>query len=272
MITRFFNWSNTAGDRSRPVAQNYSMVPRCQGLEGGHLDNFSVSKALRVDQFTALKGGLVVSCQAPTGTAIDTPAFISAQAQTVVQAGAIGIRAQGIENVRAIKKLVDVPVIGLVKRYLDTSAVYITPLLDDVLELEQAGAEIVAIDATQRLRPNGVTFERFMEQIREKTDLAILADVDSIESALLAQSLGCDAIATTLSGYTEIAAPELPNIELVAELAAQLKIPVVAEGGYHKREQVAQAFKVGAWTVCVGTAITNPYLLTQHFVNGILES
>jgi len=248
------------------------MVPTCQGLEGGHLDNFSVSKALRVDQFTALKGGLVVSCQAPTGTAIDTPAFISAQAQTVIQAGAIGIRAQGIENVRAIKKLVDVPVIGLVKRYLDTSAVYITPLLDDVLELEQAGAEIVAIDATQRLRPNGVTFEKFMEQIREKTDVAILADVDSIESALLAQSLGCDAIATTLSGYTEIAAPELPNLKLVAELVAKLKIPVVAEGGYHEREQVAQAFKVGAWTVCVGTAITNPYLLTQHFVNGILES
>jgi putative N-acetylmannosamine-6-phosphate epimerase len=111
-----------------------------------------------------------------------------------------------------------------------------------------------------------------MEQIREKTDVAILADVDSIESALLAQSLGCDAIATTLSGYTEIAAPELPNLKLVAELVAKLKIPVVAEGGYHEREQVAQAFKVGAWTVCVGTAITNPYLLTKHFVNGILES
>jgi len=248
------------------------MVPRCQGLKGGSLDNVSVSKALRLDHFAALKGGLVVSCQVPTGTAIDTPAFISAQAQTVVQAGAVGIRAQGVENVRAVKKLVDVPVIGLVKRYLDTSAVYITPLLDDVLDLVQAGVEIVAIDATKRLRPNGVTLEKFMEQIREKTDVAILADVDSIESALLAQSLGCDAVATTLSGYTEIAAPELPNIELVAELAAQLKIPVVAEGGYHEQEQVVQALKFGAWTVCVGTAITNPYLLTQHFVNGILKS
>jgi N-acylglucosamine-6-phosphate 2-epimerase len=155
---------------------------------------------------------------------------------------------------------------------LDTSAVYITPLLDDVLDLVQAGVEIVAIDATKRLRPNGITLEKFMEQIREKTDVAILADVDSIESALLAQSLGCDAVATTLSGYTEIAAPELPNIELVAELAAQLKIPVVAEGGYHEQEQVVQALKFGAWTVCVGTAITNPYLLTQHFVNGILKS
>ena len=248
------------------------MVPRCQGLEGVSLENVSESKVLGLDQFTALRGGLVVSCQVPTGTAIDTPAFISAQAQTVVQAGAVGIRAQGVENVRAVKKLMNVPVIGLVKRYLDTSPVYITPLLSDVLELEQAGAEIVAVDATQRLRPDGLTFEKFMEQIREKTDVAILADVDSLESALLAESLGCDAVATTLSGYTEIAAPELPNIELVAELAAQLKIPVVAEGGYHKREQVTQAFKVGAWTVCVGTAITNPYLLTQHFVNAILES
>jgi len=193
------------------------MVPTCQGLKGGSLDNVSVSKALGLDQFTALKGGLVVSCQVPTGTAIDTPAFISAQAQTVVQAGAVGIRAQGVENVRAVKKLVDVPVIGLVKRYLDTSPIY-------------------------------------------------------IESALLAESLGCDAVATTLSGYTEIAAPELPNLDLVAKLVAKLKIPVVAEGGYHQREQVVQALKAGAWTVCVGTAITNPFLLTQHFVSGILES
>lgn len=248
------------------------MVPTCQGLKGGSLDNVSVSKALGLDQFTALKGGLVVSCQVPTGTAIDTPAFISAQAQTVVQAGAVGIRAQGIENVRAVKKLVDVPVIGLVKRYLDTSPIYITPLLSDVLELEQAGAEIVAVDATQRLRPDGLNFEKFMKQLREETDVAILADVDSLDSALLAESLGCAAVATTLSGYTEIAAPELPNLDLVAKLVAKLKIPVVAEGGYHQREQVVQALKAGAWTVCVGTAITNPFLLTQHFVSGILES
>jgi len=248
------------------------MVPTCQGLKGGSLDNVSVSKSLGLDQFTALKGGLVVSCQVPTGTAIDTPAFISAQAQTVVQAGAVGIRAQGVENVRAVKKLVDVPVIGLVKRYLDTSPIYITPLLSDVLELEQAGAEIVAVDATQRRRPDGLTFEKFIEQIREKTDIAILADVDSLESALSAESLGCDAVATTLSGYTETAAPELPNLDLVAKLVAKLKIPVVAEGGYHQREQVVQALKAGAWTVCVGTAITNPFLLTQHFVSGILES
>ncbi|MBM3711777.1 MAG: putative N-acetylmannosamine-6-phosphate 2-epimerase, partial [Actinobacteria bacterium] len=179
------------------------MVPTCQGLKGGSLDNVSVSKALGLDQFTALKGGLVVSCQVPPGTAIDTPAFISAQAQTVVQAGAVGIRAQGVENVRAVKKLVDVPVIGLVKRYLDASPIYITPLLSDVLELEQAGAEIVAVDATQRLRPDGLNFEKFLKQIREESDVAILADVDSLESALLAESLGCDAVATTLSGYTE---------------------------------------------------------------------
>ena len=71
--------------------------------------------------FAPLKGGLVVSCQVPDGTAIDTPEFIAAQALTVIQAGAIGIRAQGISNVTEISRVARVPIIGLVKRYLNTT-------------------------------------------------------------------------------------------------------------------------------------------------------
>lgn len=239
---------------------------------GGYLDNVSISNHLTLDLFQPLKGGLVVSCQATSGTAIDTPEFLAAQAQTVLQAGAVGIRAQGIENVRAIAKLVEVPIIGLVKRYVDTSPIFITPLLSDVLELEQAGADIVAVDATERLRPDGITFAKFMEQVRAKTDIAILADVDSLKSALLAQSLGCDAVATTLSGYTETPAPELPNLKLVSEIANKVQIPIIAEGGYHRSEQIVQAIKAGAWCVCLGTAITNPYLLTKHFLSGIIDN
>ena len=142
----------------------------------------------------------------------------------------------------------------------------------DVLELEQAGADIVAVDATERLRPDGITFARFMEQVRAKTNIAILADVDSLKSALLAQSLGCDAVATTLSGYTETPAPELPNLKLVSEIANKVQIPIIAEGGYHRSEQIVQAIEAGAWCVCLGTAITNPYLLTKHFLSGIIDN
>lgn len=236
---------------------------------GASLNHVSVSKDRASSELAILKGGLVVSCQVPDGTAIDTPEFIAAQALTVIEAGAVGIRARGVENIRAIAKVTDVPIIGLVKTYLETTPIYITPTVQDVLDLEAAGASMIAIDATERLRPGGVTLKDFMEQIRALTDVPILADVDSLAAGVLAESLGCEAVATTLSGYTEVPSGNLPNLDLVKELAKNVKIPVVAEGGYNHPEQVSAAFKAGAWTVCVGTAITNPYLLTKTFLDGL---
>jgi N-acylglucosamine-6-phosphate 2-epimerase len=233
------------------------------------LSNVFVSREQKIEPFAPLKRGLVVSCQVPDGTPIDTPEFIAAQAKTVLQAGAVGIRAQGIANVAAVAKAVSVPIIGLVKRYSDSTLIHITPEIDDVLDLEQAGATIVALDATGRLRTNGVSFPAFMEELRSKTDIPILADVDTVEAALLAESLGCDAVATTLSGYTEAPAPKLPNIKLISEIANAVKIPVIAEGGFSTPEHVVQAFNAGAWSVCIGTAITNPYLLAKSFVQVI---
>ena len=216
-----------------------------------------------------MKNGLIVSCQVPDDTAINTPEFIAAQALTVLQAGAVGIRAQGIRNVEAISKLTKVPIIGLIKRYDNSSSVYITPSVSDVVELERAGATIVAIDATGRLRPGGQTLQDFITQIRLESNVLLLADVDSVESALQAEELGCDAVATTLSGYTDIPVSGLPNIELIAEISKRVKVPVIAEGGFSQPSSVAEAFTAGALAVCIGTAITNPYLLTKHFLTAI---
>ena len=96
-----------------------------------------------------------------------------------------------------------------------------------------------------------------------------MADVDSVESALQAEELGCDAVATTLSGYTDIPVNGLPNIELIAEISKRVKVPVIAEGGFSQPSSVAEAFTAGALAVCIGTAITNPYLLTKHFLTAI---
>ena len=216
-----------------------------------------------------MKNGLIVSCQVPDDTAINTPEFIAAQALTVLQAGAVGIRAQGIRNVEANSKLAKVPIIGLIKRYDNSSPVYITPSVSDVVELERAGATIVAIDATGRLRPGGQTLQDFITQIRLESNVLLLADVDSVESALQAEELGCDAVATTLSGYTDIPVSGLPNIELIAEISKRVKVPVIAEGGFSQPSSVAEAFTAGALAVCIGTAITNPYLLTKHFLTAI---
>ena len=205
----------------------------------------------------------------PDDTAINTPEFIAAQAQTVLQAGAAAIRAQGIKNVEAISKITSVPIIGLVKRYDEASPVYITPSVSDVVELESAGATIVAVDATGRLRPNGQSLEDFITQVCLETKVLLLADVDSVESAQQAEALGFDAVATTLSGYTEIPVDGLPNIKLIQEISRKVQIPIIAEGGFSQAHSVAEALSAGALAVCIGTAITNPYLLTKHFLTAI---
>jgi N-acylglucosamine-6-phosphate 2-epimerase len=97
----------------------------------------------------------------------------------------------------------------------------------------------------------------------------LLADVDSVESALEAEALGCEAVATTLSGYTDIPVSGLPNIKLIEEIAKVVKVPVIAEGGFSQPEHVTAALAAGAWSVCIGTAITNPFLLTKHFLTAI---
>lgn len=233
------------------------------------MSNVYVSREQQTLPFATLKNGLVVSCQVPDGTPIDTPEFIAAQAETVLQAGAVGIRAQGISNVSAIAASVNVPIIGLVKKFRDGSPIYITPDIDDILELEQVGATIVALDATERMRPGGVSFTSFFAQLRNQSQIAILADVDTVEAALIAQSIGCDAVATTLSGYTDVPTSKLPNIQLIDDLSKKLQIPIIAEGGFSSPTDLIRAFEAGAWSVCVGTAITNPYLLTKGFVQAI---
>ena len=124
----------------------------------------------------------------------------------------------------------------------------------------------MAIDATDRLRSDGVNLKNFLTQLRLETQIPLLADVDSFEAGVIAEALGCESVATTLSGYTEVTASPLPNFELLRRLANKLHVPLIAEGGYSKQEHFKLALEVGAWAVCVGTAITNPYLLTKQFL------
>lgn len=233
------------------------------------MSNSSIAQTKVDPRLLPVKNGLVVSCQVPDDTAINSPEFIAAQALTVLQAGAVGIRAQGIKNVEAISKVTTVPIIGLVKRYDDSSPVYITPSVSDVIELEKAGATIVAVDATGRLRPGGQTLEDFVTQVRLESKVLLLADIDSVESAQQAEALGFEAVATTLSGYTSIPVDGLPNIKLIEDISRKVGIPIIAEGGFSQPQSVSDAFNAGALSVCIGTAITNPYLLTKHFLTAI---
>jgi N-acylglucosamine-6-phosphate 2-epimerase len=243
------------------------MVSQCQeGEEPVLVTNRLQTNPSAQSPWPLLRGGLIVSCQAPAGTPIDDPAFIRAQALTVELAGACAIRAEGIDNVREVCAAVKVPVIGLIKAYSDASDVYITPRVEDVIDLAKAGASIVAVDATQRTRWNGQTLQEFYSEVRKATSVQLLADIDSVENAQIAVKLGFDAVATTLHGYTDKPSSGLPNLDLISEVARCVDVPLIAEGGFASPESFKHALRNGAWAVCVGTAITNPYLLTKQFL------
>jgi N-acylglucosamine-6-phosphate 2-epimerase len=214
----------------------------------------------------AVRGGLVVSCQAPEGSPLAATEHLVALALAAEAGGANGIRAEGSDRVAAIKDAVALPVIGLRKRAVAGSRVYITPELEDARAVAVAGADIVAVDATLRPRPGGVDSQRFLAELAREVAKPVLADVDSLEAGVAAEAAGAAAVATTLSGYTgDGPPPEEPDLDLVARLAARLNRPVLAEGRYATPEAISQAFEAGAWAVVVGAAITDPVALTRRF-------
>ena len=207
----------------------------------------------------ALRGGLVVSVQAPSGSPLADPAHIAAMARAAALGGAAGIRAV---EVAAVKESVALPMIGLRKRRVEGSEVYITPTLEDARFVVAAGADILAVDATLRPRPDGVDLAALVSEL----PVPVLADVDSLEAGVAAREAGAAAVATTLAGYTDAAAaPEGPDLELVSALASELDCPVFAEGRIATPEHAREAFDAGAFAVVVGTAITDPVALTHGF-------
>jgi len=214
----------------------------------------------------SLRGGLIVSCQAPEGSPLRDPYILARIAKAAEDAGAVAIRAEGLANVEAIKKEVGIPVIGLIKRATN-SPIYITPAISDVTDLAAAGADIIAVDATERLREGGVSAADFLTQARDAVgSLPIMADIDSVASAQIAERAGASIIGTTLSGYTGGPIPDHPDIQLVADIATVVTIPIIAEGRYHFATEVNQALKNGALAVCIGTTLTDPWTLTKRLV------
>jgi N-acylglucosamine-6-phosphate 2-epimerase len=212
-----------------------------------------------------LRGGLVVSVQADAGTPLAEPVHLAAIARAAVLGGARGIRAEGIENLTAIRHAVDVTIIGLWKRRTPNSDVYITPGLADARAVAATGVDLVAVDATARPRLDGHSAAQLVAALTGELGDRVLADVDCLEAGVAARAAGAAAVATTLAGYTDGRhVPAEPDVELVARLSAQLDCPVLAEGRYGSPAQVAAAFAAGAHAVVVGRAISDPIELTRR--------
>jgi N-acylglucosamine-6-phosphate 2-epimerase len=210
---------------------------------------------------------LIVSCQAPDGSPLRDPGIIAAIAEAAVIAGAAAVRINSAAHVAAVRQRVTVPIIGLQKVVDQRGTQWITPTLDDAQALRDAGADIIAIDATLRER-SGTPVNLLLPAVRD-LGVLVMADIDDLESGERAARLGAELVGTTLSGYTTAQQNRLggPDIELVRALSIGSAF-VVAEGRIKSPAEVADAFDAGAFAVVVGTSITDPMALTRRFLAG----
>ena len=215
-----------------------------------------------------LRGALIVSVQAKPGSALDDPAVIAALALAAQEGGAVGLRIQSAAHIRAVKARCNLPVIGLVKRAYDGFEPYITSTPREVAEIVEAGAEIVAFDATLRERPAGATRERIVAEIHRSARIA-MADCATLEDARAAHELGAEILATTLCGYTaETRGSTLPALALVARIA-ELQAFTICEGGIAEPEAGRSALLAGADAIVVGTALTGISARVGEFAAGL---
>lgn len=216
-----------------------------------------------------IQHGLVVSCQALEDEPLYGSLHMAAMAKAAEMGGAIGIRANGENDIMAIKQTVNLPIIGLKKRKVEEFDVFITPTVEDALHVHAAGADIIAIDGTNRDRPDGMSLQETIEILKRK-GIKIMADISTYEEGIFAADVGADYISTTLSGYTAYTQQDpTPNFELLHKLVENLRLPVVAEGNIKTGEEARRALELGAEFVVVGSAITRPQMIVADFVSEI---
>ena len=216
-----------------------------------------------------LKGGLIVSCQAAEDTPLHGPIFMATMARAAEIGGAVGIRANGPDDIKAIKESVGIPVIGIYKVRHPDYEPYITPTLEAAKEIADAGADIIAVDATLRPHPKGLSAGDLIAEVKT-LGLPIMADISTAEEGIAAEKAGADIVATTMSGYTPYSRQgDEPDFELIEELVRAVQAPVIAEGKIWTPEQARRAIELGAYAVVVGTAITRPHMATERFVKAL---
>jgi len=224
-----------------------------------------------MDIIERLKGKIIVSSQASIEEPFYNEVCMRAMMQSVISGGAGALRVAGVRDVKIAKEF-NVPVIGLTKpeklpeNWKDI--VYITPTLDDVKKLSEAGADIIAFDGTQRRRPDGSSLSDMIYMIHVAGKIA-MADIATLEEGIKCISYGADVVSTTLSGYTmeSLKDDDRPDFKLLSNLIRSVDKPVILEGRIWEIDDVKRAFDIGAHCVVIGSAITRPHLITQRFVN-----
>lgn len=217
-----------------------------------------------------LRHKLIVSCQALPDEPLHSDFIMARMAVAAKEGGASGIRANSVVDIAAIRKAVDLPIIGIIKRDYEGADVYITATMKEVDELMTVSPNIIAIDATTSTRPNGESLKEFFQKVKEKyPDQLWMADCSTIDEMLTADQLGFDFIGTTLVGYTKQSQGdkiESNDFEIIRKALSKLSHPLIAEGNIDTPDKVRRVLELGAYSVVVGSAITRPQLITKKFV------
>lgn len=223
-----------------------------------------------------IQGQLIVSCQALPHEPLHSDYIMARMAVAAKEGGAKGIRANSVVDIKAIKEAVDLPVIGIIKRDYPDADVFITATMTEIDELMTVKPDIIALDATTSLRPNGESLDDFYHAIREKyPEQRLMADCSTIEEMLHADALGFDYIGSTLVGYTKQSKGlkvEANDFEILRTVLAHITHPMIAEGNIDTPEKMRRVLELGAYSVVVGSAITRPQLITKKFVDALPQS
>ncbi|ACK73584.1 N-acylglucosamine-6-phosphate 2-epimerase [Gloeothece citriformis PCC 7424] len=214
-----------------------------------------------------IKSKLIVSCQAPSDSPLHHEKIIAAIAQACIGRGAAGLRLDTPAHIREVRHcLGSIPIIGLWKRQFSGYDVYITPRFQEAMAIAQAGADIIAIDGTIRPRPHGENLKELVKRIKGELGKLVMADVDTLNNAIVAAEAGVDLVGTTLYGYTqETQHLSPPGFSLLTDIIEKLDIPVICEGGIQTPQQGKTALELGAYAIVVGAAITGIDLKVQAF-------
>lgn len=220
-----------------------------------------------------LRGHLIVSCQALPEEPLHSSFIMGRMALAAMQGGASGIRANTKEDIAEIRRNVDLPIIGIVKRDYADSQVYITPTMKEIEELMEVKPEIIAVQAGIERRPEGKTLDEFYREIREKyPNQPLMADCSTVEEAIHADELGFDFIGTTMVGYTEQSRGdriEANDFEIIRTILEKVTHPVIAEGNINTPEKAKRVIELGCFSVVVGSIITRPQVITKTFTDAL---
>ncbi len=219
--------------------------------------------------FNKLKGRLIVSCQALEQEPLHSSMIMGRMAVAAKEGGASGIRANSVEDIIEIRKKVDLPIIGIIKQNYDDSEIYITSTMTEIKKLVDCPAEIIAMDATLRKRPQNAQISEMIDYVKKSGKIA-MADIATFEEGVNAQKLGFDIVSTTLSGYTpQSEKSETPAFELIEKLKNAINIPIIAEGHIKTPQELVKVIKCGAYCAVVGSIITRPQIITRYFVSAL---